>query len=114
MKSQKAKEFIDEVFFTSINNVYLGKDLLLKSQCEHAVELAEQEMEEMYKDYVPKEKAIEAFKKIVDDLSYDQRVNCANIYNDELGYTQPDNYLYIRLLKCAQPNYMQDFINQLK
>jgi|GEM_PF-5087082 len=47
----------------------------------------------------------EALQNFANDAFYDQRKICAEIYNENLGHTQPDNYLYNAILEAEQPEF---------
>ena len=46
----------------------------------------------------------EALQNFADKICEEQCEICANIYQENLGHTQPDNYLYNAILCAEQPD----------
>ena len=45
----------------------------------------------------------EALQNFADKICYEQCKHCAEVYNENLGYTQPDNSLYNAMVEAKQP-----------
>jgi hypothetical protein len=45
----------------------------------------------------------EALQNFADRICKEQRKLYADLYNEEIGYKQPDNFIYNRILEYKQP-----------
>jgi hypothetical protein len=45
----------------------------------------------------------EALQNFADRICEEQRKLCADLYNEEIGYKEPDNNIYNRILEYEQP-----------
>jgi hypothetical protein len=45
----------------------------------------------------------EALQNFTDRICEEQRKLCADVYNEEIGYKEPDNNIYNRILEYEQP-----------